>query len=116
MKRSPLRRRSKKTADLYRKKRIPLIKEMIEANTPCELGPIIMKETHWMGCAGRASTYHEKRKRSAGGSIINRENIMASCHNCNMYVEQFPEVSHHIGLVLREGDAAFEEMGRRNDR
>lgn len=92
-----------------------MIIEMIDAHTACEIGPILMKETHYEGCTGRATTFHEKRKRSAGGSITNRENLMASCHLCNMYVEEFPEISHHLGLVLREGDPEWAAMSKRND-
>lgn len=47
---------------------------------------------------------HERRKRSAGGSLTLLTNLMPSCNPCNGWIEDHPQLAHRLGLVVREGD------------
>lgn len=58
----------------------------------------------YRGCGGRATCWHELRKRSQGGSITDRSNLMASCARCNQWVEEYPRLAHLAGLVRRRSD------------
>jgi hypothetical protein len=99
VKRTPLRPRSKKREVLYRTQRRPLVAEILEERPTCE---IRFDEN----CTGRATCLHEKRKRSQGGSLLDRANLMASCAYCNSAVEDHPIEAHERGFVIRRGDAA----------
>lgn len=107
--RTPLRRggrlkpRSKKMATLYRAQRIPLIVATLEQRPWCELGPRIA-QVDMAGardCRGRASTLHELRKRSQGGSIVDPANVLPACAPCNGWVEDNPRLAAMVGLVIR---------------
>ena len=106
-KRKPLRARSKKRQELYRTQRIPLIVATLEQRPFCELGPRIAQVdmVAARNCRGRASTLHELRKRSQGGSLIDLANCLPSCAPCNGWVEDEPLLAHRAGLVIRRGDA-----------
>lgn len=67
-------------------------------------------------CTGRATTLHEKRKRSSNGSIINPANLVAICDRCNSWAECEPLKARRAGWVVREGDPEWEFLGRKNDR
>lgn len=71
-------------------------------------------------CTVRATQLHELRKRSAGGSILNRANCVQSCTECNTgFVENEPRLAQRLGLVVRQGDvtpAEWEALGSRADR
>lgn len=100
--------------------RIPLIKQLIEAGFGCEIGPVL---THYglteaRRCTGRIEGLHERRKRSAGGSLTNRDNLIPSCNFCNSFVEEEPELIRELtgdDLVVRAGDPEWEALGKRND-
>lgn len=94
-----LRPRSKKTAKVYRDERVPLVVEILEERPWCEI-------RFDANCTGRSTCVHEKRKRSQGGSLLDRVNLMASCANCNSAVEDNPVEAHDRGFVIRRGDVA----------
>jgi len=97
--------------------RVPLVESMIEDERGCEVGAILHAAGFSAGCTGQISGLHERRKRSAGGSLINRTNLLASCTLCNDYIEDHPEVKDATGtmLVVREGDPEWHQLGSRND-
>lgn len=117
LKRTPIKQRSKKRAKLMKDERVPLIEEMIEAGYSCELGVILVEAGFEPGCIGQIQGIHERRKRSSGGSLTNRSNLMAACNLCNGYLEDHPEVRDATGtlLVVREGDPEWHQLGIRND-
>lgn len=41
----------------------------------------------------------------------NRANLLRACNRCNGWVEDFPRLGHWIGLVVREGDPEWEDLG-----
>lgn len=77
----------------------------------CQLGPGFARHGLHL-CAGRATCWHELRKRSSQGSILNPANLMASCVPCNDLVECEPDVARSLGYVLREGDPTWLELGQ----
>jgi hypothetical protein len=121
--RTPLRRRSdaKRRAQA---ERIGLIHQYLaEGRESCEVGVWFALYLwsrapgydRWIGqvvasCTGRLEGMHERRKRSAGGSLTNRQNLLPSCNRCNVAVEDHPLEAHRIGLVVRPGDPEFKEL------
>ncbi len=102
MKRTPLRPRSKKTAKLYRDERVPLTKHMLEINPYCELADKIKAvKPDYNDCWSKAIGLHELKKRSAGGSITDPENVLRTCGPCNSFCEDFPLLAREAGLVIR---------------
>lgn len=97
--------------------RVPLIKALIEAGFGCEIGPVLShyENEDWRYCTGRIQGLHELRKRSSGGSLVNRSNLIPACNYCNSWVECNPLLAHEYGLVVREGDDDWDRLGKRND-
>lgn len=100
--RTPIPPRSAKTAKVYRTTRVSLVVEILEERPWCEI--------NWdENCTGRATTLHEVKKRSRGGSIIDRSNILTACTFCNGAVEDHPEEAHARGFAAHsweEGEAS----------
>lgn len=75
------------------------------------LGTMRALETQIRVCSGsRIGGLHERRKRSAGGSLTNRQNLIPACNSCNQWVENYPLEARLIGLVVRAGDDEWEEL------
>ena len=112
-----LKPRSDERQKLMKEHRIPAIEAMVAEGRRCEIGPVLAHHGLDGGrsCIGRIEGLHELRKRSAGGSLINPANLMPACNPCNGWVEDYPEESHILGFVVREGDEGYEELGKRND-
>ena len=77
--RTPIPRRSKKTAATYRKLRVPLVVEMLEAYPWCERCK-----------TGRASEVHELLSRARGGRITDPSNCVTLCHECHSWITTHP--------------------------
>lgn len=103
--RSRLNQRSAKTARVYREERVPLVKEMLDEDPYCEMARRIRTvDPTWRSCTLYAIGLHELRKRSQGGSITDRSNVLRTCGPCNSWVEDRPTLAHQAGLVIRAGD------------
>lgn len=123
--RTRLRQRSARRSDFMRDVRAPQVRALRAAGARCELGPVIASAGGRSGCTGRVEGMHERRKRSAGGSLVNPRNLMAACNRCNGWVEDElpvavaadPEgwAAAAARLVVREGDDEWVELGRRAD-
>lgn len=117
MKRSRIRSKStrRRLEDGPRRK---LNKELEDSPRACQLGPLWRAASIRLGrpeldrCTGRATCWHERRKRSSTGSILKRENLMASCSSCNGLVEDEADVARDLELVCREGDEDWDRLGR----
>ena len=64
-------------------------------------------------CGGRATELHHRRKRSSAGAKANPANVVPSCHDGNMAVEDHPLVARAAGMVVREGDAEWDALSTR---
>jgi len=85
----------------------------LTAESPwCELGPIIHEVDPDWPCTRRTEGLHELRKRSAGGSTTNLANLRRACNRCNSWVEDHPATARRLGLVVRAGDPAFDELAQ----
>lgn len=100
--------------------RAPAVKALVEAGEPCRIGPLLAEAevSPLPVCAGRVQGLHERRKRSAGGSLTNPANLIPACNACNGWVEDEPALARDLfgaALVVREGDVEWEALGRRSD-
>lgn len=118
LKRTPLRQRSVKRAGFMREVRAPAVAELVAAGEPCRIGPVLADEGLGPVCRGVVEGLHERRKRSAGGSLTNPENLIPACNACNGWVEDYPKLAREVFgsvLVVREGDAEWDSLGWRAD-
>lgn len=73
----------------------------------CEIGYVLSKSRNAVAnkfylnnCTNKGTVVHERKKRSQGGSLTDPDNLMACCPFCNGFVEDRPEVSRSLGLVV----------------
>jgi hypothetical protein len=98
--------------------RVPRIEAIVAAGVGCLIGPMLADAGLVSGCSGRVEGLHERRKRSAGGSLVNPENLIPACNRCNGWVEDNPRLVREVfdtELVVREGDAEWVRLGARAD-
>lgn len=110
--------RSKKRQVHMATERAPLVRSYVESGGTCEVCPLLRRAGIPTRC-GPIGGMHERRKSSSGGSRVNRRNLLAACNWSNGFIEDEPElVRQELGpmLVLRERDAEWPEMSKRNDR
>ncbi len=106
--------RAAKTAEVYAGPRGDLNGYLAGRWVRCQVGAAVRAGGDRAGwCGGRASCWHELRKRSAGGSILNPENLVAACGQCNGWVEDEPESARRVGMVVLEDDPRWEQLGER---
>lgn len=113
-----LRSRSKKRSAMMKEVRVPLIESLIRSGVGCLICPLLQDESISTNCAG-IQGLHERRKRSAGGSLINPLNLIPACNWSNGFIEDNPKLIRDLFgqvLVVREGDEDWEQLGSRNDR
>jgi hypothetical protein len=127
LRRTPLAKRSAKTAEVYAMERSPAVRQAIEDNRPCEVGEILGVAgfdaaswvcREWPRRGSEGWGFHHRRKASAGGSNRIGPNALWCCPNCNEAVEEYPaDVRALTGsqLVVREGDPEWPVLGRRGD-
>jgi len=125
-----MRARSKKLA-AYEARARPIRRQIIDdAGGRCMVAPVLSGPAvdEWdlsdrlpvyaarERCTGRAQGLHERRKRSAQGSLMNRANCVPACSQCNTgFIEDHPLLAHRLGLVVRSGDHEYQSLGRSND-
>jgi hypothetical protein len=90
LRRTPLRRRSRKTEALYRLERIPLVRGMLADRPWCE-----RCENH------KSQDIHEVLPRGRGGSITDPANCVALCRACHMDIHDHPAQSMREGWLVR---------------
>lgn len=104
---------------MYAEDRRPRIERIVAAGIGCLIGPLLADEGIDGICTGRVEGLHERRKRSAGGSLVNGENLIPACNRCNGWVEDNPAEARDVfgtALVVREGDEEWDRLGARHDR
>lgn len=81
-----MRFRSKKMQQVYRQRRI-LVAEMLDGAMcgRCE--------------TAQATEVHEIKTRARGGSILDRENCVALCHDCHSWVTVNPAAAREQGWL-----------------
>lgn len=101
--RKPIRRRSKSTAAVYRRERIPFVKAFIKANPWCKV--------KWEGCTIWTQDVHEWWSRGTGGAIlpgpkadIQGQRFIPVCRHCHGELDLQPERAKEKGWVRRVGN------------
>lgn len=79
----------------------------------CQVCPRLAQHGLVIECAGTGYELHHRRKRSSAGALANRDNVLVSCHDGNMAVEDHPTIARAAGLVIREGDDEWEALSAR---
>lgn len=115
LKRTELKKRSTERSKFMKDDRVPLIKTLVEAGFGCEICPVLHEAGVPIECNGQIEGMHELRKRSSGGSLTNRNNLVPACNWSNGWIENNPTTAHTLGLVVREGDPLWDQLGKRND-
>ena len=89
---TPMRKRSRKTAALYRDERVPLVRRLLAERPACEarFSP---------ACTGRSVDCHEPLSRARGGSITDEANVMCVCRACHDAIHDNPAESERRGFL-----------------
>jgi 5-methylcytosine-specific restriction endonuclease McrA len=99
IKRTPLNKRSSKTANKY-KKRIPLVKKLLEEKPFCEACPVFAKFDGKVSYIRNPSQdVHEIVRRSQGGSILDEDNLLCVCRPCHQRIGNHPQLAFDLGLA-----------------
>ena len=118
---SRIKPRSDKRAKFMREERVPMVKRLRAEGTPCLIGQMLADVGHdrFRLCAGEVQGIHERRKRSAGGSLRKPANLVPACNLCNGWIEdavgEDRELLHELGLVVSAGDPEWDELGKAGD-
>lgn len=100
--------------------RAPAVAELVAAGERCRIGPMLDSAGVTPNpCTGNVQGLHERRKRSAGGSLKNPANLIPACNGCNGWIEDHPEDARErfgVRLVVREGDFEWDLLSVRTDR
>lgn len=119
--------RSKARSKQMREDRVPLIESLVAAGVRCEVSMVFEELGIPHHCTGNIEGMHERRKSGAGGSRVNRANLIPACNWCNGYIEDavdkpgapYRTLIEESFLVLRDCEAdrdEWEAMSKRNDR
>jgi len=87
MKRTPLRRVSKKRQSLMRQRRT-FVQSLLEEQPPC----VVCKDRF-------AVDVHEPLTRARGGSIVDPDNAVVVCRGCHDWIHDHPEEATLKGLL-----------------
>lgn len=106
--------------------RAALVGELIAAGVRCEIGHVLAAAgVSPFPCTGAAEGIHERRKRSASGSMTIGANLIPACNGCNGWIEDWLDVLADEDdpewvpmarfLVCRPGDDGFDDLGVRSE-
>ena len=98
MKRTPLRRVSKKRAKVQRQ-RSAMVGRELDRRPTCEVGNMLYLWENGPYCLARASELHEPLTRARGGSILDPHNTIAVCRNCHRWIHDNPQSAPQLGLL-----------------
>jgi len=117
LKRTRMKQRSDERSKFMREVRAPQVKALRESGERCLIGPMLADEgfEEWRNCVGEIGGLHERRKRSAGGSLTNPSNLVPACNLCNGLIEDshgdLRAWFHEVGLVVKAGDDEWDDLG-----
>lgn len=94
-----MKQRSEKTQKKYIERR-KLVVEMLAAIPWCQACPIFAQHDEKKMYRRNPSTdLHEIKRRSQGGSILDKENIMCVCRPCHSRIGDQPQLAFDLGLA-----------------
>ena len=91
---TPIRKRSRKLAKVYREQRVPLVRRLLAEMPRCEARFSLI-------CTGRSTACHEKVTRARGGSITDEANIICVCHPCHDAIHRNIAEATRSGFLRR---------------
>ena len=107
-------RKRRKPIKRVSEKRKPLIEKRREFNQTLPELCAIKSPVCW----GKAQSWHEAIKRSAGGEIVpslkalkQGQQFFAACHVCNDWIEQHPAWAEERGFVISGHKKVREQQG-----
>ena len=96
----PLRPRSKKTEETYKKRR-PLVEKLLSERPWCQACGVFAKHDGKVTYqAERSVDIHELKRRSQGGSILDERNLLAVCRPCHQRIGREPALAFELGLAI----------------
>jgi len=96
---SPIAKRSKKTEKVYIERR-KIVSEMLKEFPLCFACPIFAKHDGVSTFIHRKSVdIHELVRRSQGGSILERDNLVSVCRQCHSRIGNEPALAFSLGLA-----------------
>lgn len=104
-----LRPRSAKAQQLYREKRVPLVKKLLEERPWCEACPIYAEHDGIQFYRVQPSCdLHEIKSRGRTGGIHSEEwldetNILCVCRECHRRITDHPDEAKNLGLLKSSG-------------
>ena len=107
--RKQLRPRSNKAQQLYKEKRIPLVKKLLAERPWCEACPVYAECDNLQFYRIRASVdLHEIKSRGRTGGIhgdewLDEENILCVCRQCHSRITNKPDEAESLGLLKSGG-------------
>lgn len=94
-----MRRRSKKTEEIYKLRR-PLVEKLLQERQWCEACPVFAEHDGKVSYVrNKSQDIHELVRRSQGGSILDEENLLAVCRRCHQRIGNSPALAFELGLA-----------------
>ena len=97
---TPIRKRSAKTARVYSEARGPLVEAILHQRPQCQARDLVPPDV----CTGASEQVHERKTRARGGDILDERNCLALCARCHRFVHDNPAWSTQRGLLLHSWD------------
>jgi 5-methylcytosine-specific restriction endonuclease McrA len=108
LKRSPLKRSTKPIAQKSEKRkeadidRRAFVASMLSDYPYCVACPVFAKHDGLVTYTRRPSQdVHELKRRSQGGSVVDRDNCIAVCRKCHTRIGNYPQLAFDLGLAKR---------------
>lgn len=104
--RAPLKRRSAKQRAVYAgsdgvEGRADFVARILAERPHCEAGHRLEGKVRTRSrCSVSAVEVHEVMRRSAGGDIIDDDNVLALCARCHRVIHTHPKEARELGLLI----------------
>lgn len=95
-----MRYRSNKKSKEYVERR-KVVGEMLERFPFCQACPVFAEYDQKVTYVrNRSVDVHELKRRSQGGSIVDKENLLCVCRPCHNRIGNFPQLAFDLGLSI----------------
>lgn len=95
-----MRYRSNKKSKEYVERR-KVVGEMLERFPFCQACPVFAEYDQKVTYVrNRSVDVHELKRRSQGGSIVDKENLLCVCRPCHNRIGNFPKLAFDLGLSI----------------
>jgi hypothetical protein len=96
---SQIKKRSKKTEELYKQRR-PFVEKILRERPLCEACKVFAIHDEKVTFNQHMSRdVHEIIRRSQGGSILDENNVLAVCRPCHVRIGNYPQLAFDLGLA-----------------